>query len=194
VITLREYSPAHLDAAVEALARAFVTNPLTMAAFGAGRLDRNRFFFRLGLRHIFTGPAFLALADGAVLGYVHYNASPLCLPPPEALPAFVAEHLRPLEDAVPRVIEWFSRWSRLDPDGPHSHLGPIGVVPEHQRQGVGRALMNRYVEHLDRDAIEGYLETDRPGNVEFYKQFGFVVVREEKLIGVPTWYMRRARG
>jgi GNAT superfamily N-acetyltransferase len=193
MITVREYSPAKLDETVVALARAFVTNPLTIAAFGPDRLDRNRFFFRVGLRHIFTGPAFVALAGDEVVGYVHYNPSPLCLPTPEAVPAFVAERLRPLEEAVPRVIAWLSRWARLDPDEPHSHLGPIGVVPECQRQGVGRALMNRYVEHLDRDAIEGYLETDRPGNVEFYKQFGFAVVREEKLIGVPTWYMRRPR-
>jgi len=28
--------------------------------------------------------------------------------------------------------------------------------------------------------------------VEFYKKFGFVVQREEELIGMPTWYMWRA--
>src|SRR5215470_3808538 len=181
MLTVREYSPADLDAAVEVLSSAFVTNPLHLSAFGAERLDRNRFFFRVGLRHIFAGPAFVAVAGDEVLGYVHYSAAPLCLPPPEAVPAFVAERLRPLEDAVPRVIEWFSRWARLDPDEPHSHLGPLGVFPERQRRGVGSALMSRYVEHLERDAMQGYLETDRPGNVEFYKQFGFAVVREEQL-------------
>jgi hypothetical protein len=51
--------------------------------------------------------------------------------------------------------------------------------------------MSRYVEHLDGEKIEGYLETDRAGNVDFYKKFGFAVVLEEKVIGVPTWYMRR---
>ena len=192
MITVEKYSPKHLDATVAALAAAFVTNPLHLSAFGPDRLDRNRFFFREGLRHMFTGPAFIALDGGEVVGYVHYNASPLCLPAPEALPAFAAEHFRPLEDAVPRVIEWFSRWAHLDPKEPHAHLGPIGVVPAYQRGGVGRALMSRYVEHLDGEKIEGYLETDRAGNVEFYKKFGFTVVREQQVIGVPTWYMRRA--
>jgi hypothetical protein len=37
----------------------------------------------------------------------------------------------------------------------------------------------------------GYLETDRPANVDFYKKFGFVVRHEEIIIGAPTWYMCR---
>ena len=54
------------------------------------------------------------------------------------------------------------------------HLGPIGVAPEAQGQGIGTALMNRYIEHLKQERSAGYLETDRPENVEFYKKFGFV--------------------
>src|SRR4051794_32207253 len=190
---IQEYNPGLREATAEALATAFVTNPLHVAAFGAGRVEQNRLFFRIGLEHMFSGPAFVAVIDRQVRGYIHFKSSPLCLPPPETLPAFAATHLQPLRDALPRVIEWFSRWCRLDPEEPHGHLGPIGVAPEHQGSGIGWALMNRYVEHLDRDAVEGYLETDRAGNVEFYKKFGFAVVREEQVIGVPTWYMRRPR-
>jgi GNAT superfamily N-acetyltransferase len=194
MIVVEPYSPKHLDAAINALAAAFVTSPLPLSAFGPDRLDRTRLFFRVGMRHMFTGPAFVALDGEEIVGYVHFNTSPLCLPPPEALPAFAAAELRPLEEAVPRVIEWFARWARLDPEEPHAHLGPIGVVPAYQGRGVGRALMNRYVEHLDGEKIEGYLETDKPVNVDFYKKFGFAVVHEEKVIGVPTWYMRRQPG
>jgi hypothetical protein len=42
-----------------------------------------------------------------------------------------------------------------------------------------------------------YLETDKPENVRFYERFGFEVVGEEEVIGVPNWYMARpanARG
>jgi ribosomal protein S18 acetylase RimI-like enzyme len=194
VIEIKQYSASLRQEAVKVLADAFVANPLHIAAFGAGRVDRNRLFFRIGLEHMFTGAAFVAVAGGKVRGYIHFNASPRCLPPAEAIPAFAAERLQPVKEAVPRLIEWFSRWSRLDPEEPHAHLGPIGVAPEYQGQGIGAALMNRYVEHLEREGIEGYLETDRAGNVEFYKKFGFAVMREEKLIGVDTWYMRRPRG
>jgi predicted N-acetyltransferase YhbS len=193
MVAVEPYSPKHFDRTIEALAAAFVTNPLHISAFGPERLDRSRFFFRVGLRHMFTGSAFVALDGGEIVGYMHFNPSPQCLPPPEALPAFAAAELRPLEDAVPRVMEWFARWSRLDPKEPHAHLGPIGVVPAYQRRGVGSALMHRYIEHLDAEKIEGYLETDRAGNVDFYKKFGFAVIREENVIGVPIWYMRWPR-
>jgi hypothetical protein len=52
--------------------------------------------------------------------------------------------------------------------------------------------MNRYIEHLEQERAAGYLETDRPENVDFYKKFGFVVQNEEQVIGTPTWYMWRA--
>jgi putative acetyltransferase len=51
-------------------------------------------------------------------------------------------------------------------------LGPVGVLPSHQRQGVGRALM---------EAIIGVIESlDEPmivllGDPAFYQRFGFVL-------------------
>ena len=53
--------------------------------------------------------------------------------------------------------------------------------------------MNRYIEHLKQERSAGYLETDRPENVEFYKKFGFAVQRQEQLIGTMIWYMWRPR-
>lgn len=191
-LEIKKYSSDRLEDCVSLLADAFVTNPLHLSAFGAGQLDQNRRFFRIGLRHMFFGRAFVAAVDGAVGGYVHFNAAPFCLPAPEEIPTVVATLLQPLGAAIPQVIRWFGRWSHLDPDEPHVHLGPIGVAPRMQRQGVGAALMQCYVEHLEQEKASGYLETDRPENVEFYKKFGFVVRHEETVIGTPTWYMWRA--
>jgi hypothetical protein len=36
-----------------------------------------------------------------------------------------------------------------------------------------------------------YLETDKTENVRFYERFGFEVIGEEPVIGVPNWFMRR---
>jgi GNAT superfamily N-acetyltransferase len=193
MIRIQKYSPDRIDETVSVLANAFVTNPLHLSAFGAQRLDRNRLFFRIGLRHMFIGQAFVAIADGAVGGYVHFNSSPYCLPAPEEIPVAAATLLKPLGDALPHVVKWLSRWCRLDPEEPHVHLGPIGVAPEAQGQGFGAALMQRYLAYLKQEHAAGYLETDRPENVEFYKKFGFVVQREEILIGTPVWYMWRAQ-
>jgi ribosomal protein S18 acetylase RimI-like enzyme len=182
-----------LDATVSVLAGAFVTSPLHVSAFGEGRIEQNHLFFRTGVRQMFIGNAFIALDNGEVRGYMHFNASPNCVSSPEQIQAAAGTLFKPLGDAVPRVVEWFSRWCRLDPDEPHVHLGPIGVSPEAQGQGIGTALMNRYIEHLRRERSAGYLETDKPENVEFYEKFGFVVQHEEQLIGTPTWYMWRHR-
>ena len=173
------------------LADAFVSKPLHVSAFGAQQREQNRLFFHIGIQNMFTGHAFVAPADGQVPGYMHFYAAPYCLPPPEQIPAAAATMLKPLGAAVPRVVVWFSTWCRLDPKEPHVHLGPIGVSPEAQGQGIGTALMNHYIERLGQEGIAGYLETDRSENVEFYKKFGFVVQNEQEVIGVPTWYMWR---
>lgn len=190
-IVIEKYSPAQLEAAVSVLSNAFVTNPLHISAFGPERIDQNRLFFRIGLRHMFIGEAFVALKDNQVRGYVHFNASPHCLPAPEEIPIAATTLLKPLGEAIPQVIKWFARWCHLDPEEPHVHLGPIGVAPEAQGGGIGSALMNRYIEHIKGQRAAGYLETDRPKNVEFYKKFGFIVRHEEQLIGTTTWYMWR---
>ena len=140
---------------------------------------------------MFVGQSFIALRNEDVCGYVHFKHSPYCLPAPEEVPTAVANLLMPLGTALPQVIRWFGRWCRLDPEDPHVHLGPIAVAPKLQGQGIGTALMRRYVEHLEREEIAGYLETDRPENLPFYEKFGFTVRHSEDVLGAPTWYMWR---
>ena len=190
-VAVENYRNQDLDRVQSILAAAFVTSPLHVAAFGAERLDQNRLFFRIGLRNMFTGQARVALVNGEISGYVHFNESPYCLPAPEEVPTVMATLLRPLGAATPKVIAWFARWCRLDPDEPHVHLGPIAVAPELQGHGVGSALMERCVEYLEQNQIAGYLETDKAVNVRFYEKFGFKVRLEEELIGTPVWYMWR---
>jgi GNAT superfamily N-acetyltransferase len=188
---LKKYSADRLEECVALLAGAFVSNPLHLFAFGPGRLDQNRLFFRIGLRHMFVGQSFMTLHDDQVCGYVHFNPWPNCLPAPEEIPTAVATFLTPLGGAIPQVIRWFTRWCHLDPEEPHVHLGPIGVAPGMQGQGIGTVLMERYIEHLEQEKAAGYLETDRPENVQFYKRFGFTVRHAEEVIGAPTWCMWR---
>jgi ribosomal protein S18 acetylase RimI-like enzyme len=90
-----------------------------------------------------------------------------------------------------RVGSWLSVWSKSDPKTAHSHLGPIGVSPEAQGQWIGRRLMDAYCNELDRTGEARYLETDRPENVTFYRQFGFEVTDEILVLGVPNHLMWR---
>jgi predicted N-acetyltransferase YhbS len=89
------------------------------------------------------------------------------------------------------VVSWTSAWARRDLDEPHVHLGPVAVDVRLQGQGIGSLLMREHCWRLDGDRAVGYLETDKPNNVRFYERFGFEVVREEPVLGLPNWFMRR---
>lgn len=93
--------------------------------------------------------------------------------------------------AALKVISWVSIWSGHDPADPHLHLGPIAVEPSAQGRHVGSRLMERYCEEINRTGLPGYLETDRPENIEFYERFGFEVAGTAMATGVETYFMRR---
>lgn len=66
-----------VEPAARLLARAFVTNPLHVAAFGAGRLAANEAFFRTGLAAM-KGPKLMAMEGSELVGVIHWVASPGC--------------------------------------------------------------------------------------------------------------------
>jgi ribosomal protein S18 acetylase RimI-like enzyme len=178
-------------AAAQMLARAFVSNPLHVAAFGSNQIAKNAAFFRIALS-VMKGSKLVAVDGPTILGVIHWVQSPACqfsvLDKVMMTPAMIAGF--GVRSSV-RVGTWLSVWSRHDPRDAHSHLGPIGVAPEAQGQHIGRLLMERYCQQLDQDGRAGYLETDRPENVGFYARFGFAVVGEIPVLGVPTFLMRR---
>jgi len=56
---------------------------------------------------------------------------------------------------------------------------------------VGSRLLQRFCEGMDEMGDLAYLDTDKPENVRFYERFGFVVVEQDRIIGIPYWFMRR---
>jgi GNAT superfamily N-acetyltransferase len=176
------------------LARAFVTNPLHVAAFGAGARAKNEAFFRAGLA-VMKGPRYVACDGTRLSGFIHWVPSSACqfsrAEKARMLPMMIAG-LGPI--AAWRASRWLTAWSRLDPLEPHLHLGPIGVDPPAQGRRIGARLMQIFCDELDRQSVPGYLETDRPANVPFYARFGFEVVSEKRVIGVPNFFMIRRPG
>lgn len=177
--------------AAEVLARAFVTNPLHVAAFGVGAISRNEAFFRIGLSAM-QGTKFAAVLDSQIVGVLHWVESPTCqISGPAKLrmtPAMIAGF--GLSSAL-RVGAWLSAWSKHDLAAPHSHLGPIGVDPAVQGRGVGHRLMEYFCAQLDASPRPAWLETDRLENVNFYRRFGFEPTREVSVLGVPNYFMYR---
>jgi predicted N-acetyltransferase YhbS len=68
---------------------------------------------------------------------------------------------------------------RLD-DRPALALGPIGVLPERQRAGVGSALMRA---SLDRAREQGHQLVVLLGHPEYYPRFGFVPAETLGIMG-----------
>jgi ribosomal protein S18 acetylase RimI-like enzyme len=190
-IVITPLTTEQTETAIGVLARAFVTNPLHIAAFGPSRVDSNEAFFRVGLAAM-KGEKFVASDGQNILGVAHWVDSPACQ-------YSAVEKLRMMPRMVGglgvgsalKVISWVATWSRHDPIEPHSHLGPIAVDPGAQGRHIGGMLMEKYCAELDWSGIAGYLETDRPENVGFYERFGFVVTETAKAIGVETYFMRR---
>jgi ribosomal protein S18 acetylase RimI-like enzyme len=190
-LRIEPFRPEMLAKASRVLARAFVTNPLHIAAFGRDQLSRNEAFFRTGLA-VMKGSKLVALEGPRILGLIHWVRSPDCqfsgIEKLSLMPAMVKGFgLSP----TMRVVAWLGAWSRHDPREAHSHLGPIGVDPAAQGRRIGRQLMARYCEELDRRGTAGYLETDRPENVRFYRHFGFENRDEIVVVGVPNYLMWR---
>jgi GNAT superfamily N-acetyltransferase len=106
-----------------------------------------------------------------------------------------APDLRPADAVgVERARFVISTMCDHDPAERHVHVGPVGVEPGGQGLGVGAAMMRLVCERLDAEGEVGWLETDRPENVVFYRRQGFDVDAEDRRLGFPIWFMRRAPG
>lgn len=174
------------------LAGAFAGNPLHLAAFGPQAVvARNAIFFRAALS-VLTGRRVVALDGDRVVGFAHAAASPACHVPIRLRMSLLPAMLRGFGiGGTLRVSSWLSAWARHDPPGPHWHVGPIGVDRDCQGRGIGRALMTDVCAAMDAACAPGFLETDKPGNVTFYRAFGFEVMREVPVIGATTYFMTR---
>ena len=120
--------------------------------------------------------------------------------PPGACQPNAVQRLRMAPSILPsglrssaRVLMWVGAWADHDPREPHVHLGPLAVEPARWGQGVGSLILTEHCRRLDDQGAVGYLETDKPENVRLYERFGYRVVSEAAVIGVPNWFMRRER-
>ena len=186
---------ADIAEGIAVLARGMRDNPLHVAAFGDDPDLRRRRIERIfdGLfSHLGGQRPICARLDGRIVGFTGDIRPGACRPS-------VAQRLRMLPALAslgPRsagtTLRWIGEWAKHDPDRPHSHYGPFGVEPDLQGRGIGSRILAAYCERLDRAGEHAYLETDKPENVRLYARFGFEVIGEADVIGVPNWFMWRA--
>jgi GNAT superfamily N-acetyltransferase len=192
-IVIRDLRSDEIPEAIGILARGMRDNPLHVAAYGDDPERRLRCHRRLmrSLFHVSPGEQICAIEDGKPVGVTRVAPVGECQPTAmerlRLLPGFVS--LGPRTAA--RTGRWISSWAKRDPEDPHVHLGPFAVDAHLQGRGIGTLIMQEHCRRLDAAGEVGYLETDKPENVRFYERFGYVVVEEEPVLGVPNWFMRR---
>jgi len=111
------------------------------------------------------------------------------IPPP-------ADYERRVKDAsgsaFDRVRELDAALEAHHPVGPHHYLAFVAVHPDHQRRGIGSALLNRHHARLDAAGVPAYLEANDHRNRRLYLRHGYLTRTAIRLPdGPPIWPMWR---
>jgi len=188
-----------LHAAAAALARAFQDDPLQVYMFPdpVERAARSPAHFAPTVRYGLQFGEVLTTAGTPV-------GAAVCLPPDgwkvtreraaaaglDHLPAILGEAAAGRYSSTMEVLE--SHHHRDVPPA-HWYVTLLGVVPEAQGRGLGRALLQPVLNRAVADGVPCYLETAQPGNVAFYEHLGFRRLAEivEPLSGLTLWTFRR---
>jgi GNAT superfamily N-acetyltransferase len=173
-IAVRRATPADLPALAPVMADAFYDDPSHRAFFdrpGTRRRRLERFFAELSI------PS--ALADGAVFMTTDVTGGAIWLPS-GAMEMGRLEQAR-LTVAIARisrgetarVLRTLAALDHVHPSEPHWFLPQIGVAPAHQGKGIGAALMQPMLDHLDEIGMPAYLEATSARSRPFYERHGF---------------------
>ncbi len=183
---------------MDVVARGMRDNPMHLAAYGEDPEHRlrkvHRFVSAAFAVKDFSHSLVARRADGAIVGVGGM------MPPGDCLPT-LGEKVRMMPSllsngprTVGRVMRWLGVWDKHHPKERHWHLGPLAVDAHLQGMGVGSKLMQAFCAQMDDAGEAAYLETDKEINVRFYERFGFEVISEEEVLGVPNWFMLRQPG
>jgi GNAT superfamily N-acetyltransferase len=175
---VRQATESDVDAAVRTLTRAFEDYPMTRAGLDPdGYLTRlaqyNRFFLTgIGLPH---GRVWVTDDASAVAIWI----TPATPPDAFAQQADVFQELAGSRASL--AAEYGQAMGIFRPRVPLWLLAILGVDPDHQRQGLGRAIVSVGLAAVDREHLPAYVETQDPANLAFYESLGFVTIAELEL-------------
>jgi len=193
-IQIRRMAANNLGAACKVLGLAFADNPNTLVVARGDRARAQRLtesgarFAKLG-RHY--SHVLVAEDKGRVVGVLNAIQWPNCQ-------LRLSEKLKLAPPMIwvtglglPRAFTMMRVWANHDSGERHWHLGPIGVHPELQGRGIGKALLAAFLDMADARGTPASLETDVDRNVALYERFGFKVIDQEAISGVNNRFMWR---
>jgi ribosomal protein S18 acetylase RimI-like enzyme len=193
-VEVRDLQPSEYPAAIQLLARGFRDNPIPIAIFGDDPESRRRRLenvFGALFRVAQTQTPLVALDGETIVGVTGVAPPRTCQPTTRQLVKAVPSLLSCGPRSFARTIRWLGAWGALDPKETHSHLGPLAVDAHLRGQGIGSQILHEYCRRTDDANLMGYLETETEDNVRLYTRFGFTVIAERQVLGVPNWFMQR---
>lgn len=186
---------SEIEEVVDVTARGMRDNPLHVAAFGDDPEKRRRSFRSLMSAAFSTRDFSHTLVarreDGVIVGVCGMMPPGGCKPGIGQQLRLLPAMLRLGPRTMMRMVRWLGAWQKHDPEERHWHLGPLAVDAHLQGQGVGSRMMGVFCAQMDAAHEDAYLETDKEINVRFYEKFGFEVIAEQEVLGVPNWFMLR---
>jgi GNAT superfamily N-acetyltransferase len=195
-LSVQELPPARTPEAARLLSESFLDYPAFLA-IGPRRprprraLIRNYFRSQMVIARRFGGRVLTAAESGEPVG-VALVFDPGHHEPPTWTVAYHAPFLLFGPGAVVRGIRVLATMSGRHPDEPHVFLNALGVRPERQRTGAGRALVAEVVARSEGLGAPAFLHTARIENRAYYRAFGFEDVGEGTLPrGHRFWSMIR---
>ena len=183
-----------LTAACNLIGLSFADNPNTLAIVRGDRRRAQR-MMKAAVRVAKLGRMYshvlVAERAGSLVGVLNAAEWPNCQLTTREKVRTAPAMIRAMGSALPRAFKMMTVWAKHDPRRRHWHLGPIGVHPSLQGQGVGNAMLGSFLEMVDEQGASAYLETDVDRNVPLYEKFGFTVIAEEDVLGVNNRFMWR---
>jgi len=175
--------------AIRVISIAMEQNPVNIAVYqgGAENIRKNIERDFLELFSELPGIVFTCKADGQIVGVMRMRS---CDGRDDL---DKQDDIDEPGDIGRRKSIWLKDWASRDPQEPHWHLGPIGVLPGYQRKGIGSKLLRRFCQEVDACLAPAYLETDELQLVPFYEKFGFELVAESEIFSVKNSFMWRSR-
>jgi ribosomal protein S18 acetylase RimI-like enzyme len=198
-----EVRPLERDAerrAAEVLAASFIDDPGWSAVGPRNRARRLKMlerFFRGHLRvaRRWGGPIYGAFDGGGPLGALIAFEEGQFPPPPRSMVMEAPGLLAAGPGTTIRALRGQAALDAGHPEEPHAFVSMLGVHPDNQRSGAGRALLGQVLAEADAREVPVYLDTANPDNLPYYRSFGFELTGEADLPrGATIWYLLRPIG
>ena len=94
-----------------------------------------------------------------------------------------------------RTARWFNDWGTARPRPPACPLRPLrGRARAAGQRDRQPCVLREYTRRLDEAGEHSYLETEKPRERGALPRFGFEVIDEDEVLGVPNWFMWREAG